>query len=229
MGCASSKTDVVECEEEHSTSLGELNVDQQSPSVKEEPIGPIEKKTEVANATPDISDKGFVPPRNDTPICHSDTLISPVHIPAENESLPRVVSLSQQEEIVSHKISIKQESPSVEHKTKFSSESAFADVTDQYSEHLANHPESLPIASNSISPLDSPKKGSVANEFDTLFRSLSKQDKINALSNLLTEFSTLSKQVETSTDLLPLLKKLYSVVVLENDAYGSSYLLVITL
>lgn len=222
MGCASSKADVVECREEHSTPLEELKIDQQSSSVREEPAESIHQKRNVAGALPDMSDKGSAPPTNEIPTYRSDSLISPIQCPVEIDSLPRIPSLSQQQEIVSSNITIDQDTLPVEPKRNFSSESAFADVTDQDSEHPANCPDSLPAASNSISPLDSPDKPLLAYQLPTTFWSLSKQDKINALNRSLDGFSLLSQQAETSADLLALLNMMYSVVVLETDAYGKS-------
>lgn len=222
MGCASSKADVVECREEHSTPLEELNIDKQSTSVKEEPVESIQQKQNVASALPDMADKGSAPPTNEIPTCRSDSLISPIQCPAEMDSIPRISSLSQQQEIVSSNITIDQDTLPVEPKRKFSSESAFADVTDQDSEHPANCPDSLPTASNSISPLDSPDKPLLAYQLPSTFWSLSKQDKINALNRSLDGFSLLSQQAETSADLFALLNTMYSIVVLETDAYGKS-------
>ena len=97
MGCASSKADVVECREEHSTPLEELNIDKQSTSVKEEPVESIQQKQNVASALPDMADKGSAPPTNEIPTCRSDSLISPIQCPAEMDSIPRISSLSDRE------------------------------------------------------------------------------------------------------------------------------------
>ena len=225
MGCTSSKADVAECREEDSTPLVELKIDQQSSSVKEELIESIRQKRSEASVILDISDKGSVPPTNETPTYQSDSLISPIQCPVEIDSLTRNPSLPQQQEIASSNITIDQNTLQTEPKRDFSSESSFADVTDQDSEQPSNCHNSLPDASNSISPLESPDNPFEAYQLPSSFWSLSKQDKINALNGSLDGFSKLSQQAETSADLLSLLNMLYSIVVLETDAYGKPLLL----
>ena len=224
MGCASSKADVVECEERRSTSLDELNIDNPSLSVREEPMDTNLQNPNVAVAIPDISEKSSVPPPNETFSSRYDLPISPVQCPVEMASLERIPSLSQPEEIVSSKSDKDQKIPRVEHNDKFASESEFADVTDQDSEHHSNYSKSSSVPSNPISPFDSPERPNRTYQVDNSFWTLSKQDKIDALNSSLNDFSILSQQAESSADLVALLSTLYSVVVMETDAYGRELL-----